>query len=450
MRNFLLGGVCAFALMGSVALFAAPNRVSALQTSDTYKQLDLFGEIFERVRNDYYKETKDADLMENAINGMLSALDPYSVYMPPRSFQEARVQTRGEFGGLGLEVTQENGLVKVVSPIDDTPAQRAGLLPGDLITHLDGDAVLGKTLQESIEKMRGAPNTDLTLTIRRGSDPAAKPFDVKITRAVIKTRVVRSRREGDFAYLRISSFNEHTEQDMVAAIQKLKAEIGPQLAGYIIDLRDNPGGLLDQAIKVSDSFLNQGEIVSTRSLRPNADEGQRFNARPGDVADGKPMAVLINGGSASASEIVAGALQDHRRAVLVGNTTFGKGLVQTMIPLGEFGGMKLTTAGYFTPSGRSIDKTGVTPDVEVWSDRDRQIAAALKARREMTGHRDTEEEEAPKTPAATPTPPAGTNPAATPDNNSSAAPKPAAEGPDVVLQAAMDVLRAQPKPTAKK
>ncbi len=448
MRNFLLGGVCAFALMGSVALFAAPNKVGGLQSSDTYKQLNLFGEIFERVRNDYYKETKDEQLMENAINGMLTALDPYSIYMPPRSFQEARVQTRGEFGGLGLEVTMENGLVKVVSPIDDTPAQRAGMLPGDIITHLDGDPVLGKTLQEAIEKMRGAPNSKIVLTVRRGSDASAKPLDVSVIRAVIKTRVVRSRREDDVAYLRLSSFNEHTTQDMVAAIERLKQEIGPNLKGYVIDLRDNPGGLLDQAISVSDSFLNQGEIVSTRSLRPNADEGQRVNAKRGDVTDGKPIAVLINGGSASASEIVAGALQDHHRAVLVGNTTFGKGLVQTMIPLGEFGGMKLTTAGYFTPSGRSIDKTGIAPDVEVWSDRDRQIAAALKARRELNGHRETEDEAAAAKPAETGKPADAGNPATPTAPATSMKPEEGAQ--DVVLQAALELLRAPPKSTAKK
>ncbi|WP_290981038.1 S41 family peptidase [Ferrovibrio sp.] len=448
MRNFLLGGVCAFALMGSVALFAAPNKVGGLQSSDTYKQLNLFGEIFERVRNDYYKETKDEQLMENAINGMLTSLDPYSIYMPPRSFQEARVQTRGEFGGLGLEVTMENGLVKVVSPIDDTPAQRAGMLPGDIITHLDGDPVLGKTLQEAIEKMRGAPNSKIVLTVRRGSDASAKPLDVSVIRAVIKTRVVRSRREDDVAYLRLSSFNEHTTQDMVAAIERLKQEIGPNLKGYVIDLRDNPGGLLDQAISVSDSFLNQGEIVSTRSLRPNADEGQRVNAKRGDVTDGKPIAVLINGGSASASEIVAGALQDHHRAVLVGNTTFGKGLVQTMIPLGEFGGMKLTTAGYFTPSGRSIDKTGIAPDVEVWSDRDRQIAAALKARRELNGHRETEDEAPAAKPAETGKPGDAGNPATPTAPATSMKPEEGAQ--DVVLQAALELLRAPPKSTAKK
>jgi len=438
MRNFLLGGVCAFALMGSVALFAAPSKVGGLQTNETYRQLNLFGEIFERVRNDYYKETKDEELMEHAINGMLSSLDPYSIYMPPRSFQEARVQTRGEFGGLGIEVTQESGLIKVVSPIDDTPAQKSGILPGDLITHLDGDPVMGKSLQESIEKMRGAPNTNIVLTVRRGADNAAKTFDVKITRAVIKTRVVRARREGEFAYLRISSFNEHTTQDLTAAIDKLKSEMGPELKGYIIDLRDNPGGLLDQAISVSDSFLNQGEIVSTRALRASADEGQRYNAKRGDIADGKPMAVLINGGSASASEIVAGALQDHHRAVLVGNTTFGKGLVQTMIPLGEFGGMKLTTAGYFTPSGRSIDKVGISADVEAWNERDRQIAAALKERRQMTGTRETEEEKPQNQSPATPvTPPA-------------AVPTPGQDGPDLVLQSAIEVLRAPPKPSARK
>lgn len=435
MRNFLLGGVCAFALMGSVALFAAPSKVGTLQDNETYRQLNLFGEIFERVRNDYYKETKDDDLMEAAINGMLASLDPYSVYMPPRSFQEARVQTRGEFGGLGIEVTQENGLVKVVSPIDDTPAQKAGLLPGDLITHLDGAPVMGKPLQEAIEKMRGAPNTSIVLTVRRGMDASAKIFDVKLTRAVIKTQVVRARREGEFAYVRITSFNEHTTQDMTAAIDKLKAEMGPALKGYIIDLRENPGGLLDQAISVSDAFLNQGEIVSTRSLRPNADEGQRYNAKRGDIADGKPIAVLVNGGTASASEIVSGALQDHHRAIIVGNTTFGKGLVQTMIPLGEFGGMKITTAGYFTPSGRSIDKVGITPDVEAWNERDHLIAAALKARRELTDKHDTSDE-TDKAPAA--------------DDKTAQTAMPGKDSPDVVLQAALEVLRAPPKPTAKK
>ncbi|MFC3675927.1 S41 family peptidase [Ferrovibrio xuzhouensis] len=435
MRNFLLGGVCAFALMGSVALFAAPSKVGTLQDNETYRQLNLFGEIFERVRNDYYKETKDDDLMEAAINGMLASLDPYSVYMPPRSFQEARVQTRGEFGGLGIEVTQENGLVKVVSPIDDTPAQKAGLLPGDLITHLDGAPVMGKPLQEAIEKMRGAPNTSIVLTVRRGVDASAKIFDVKLTRAVIKTQVVRSHREGEFAYVRITSFNEHTTQDMTAAIDKLKTEMGPALKGYIIDLRENPGGLLDQAISVSDAFLNQGEIVSTRSLRPNAEEGQRYNAKRGDIADGKPIAVLVNGGTASASEIVSGALQDHHRAIIVGNTTFGKGLVQTMIPLGEFGGMKITTAGYFTPSGRSIDKVGITPDVEAWNERDHLIAAALKARRELTDKHDTSDE-TDKAPAA--------------DDKAPQAAMPGKDSPDVVLQAALEVLRAPPKPTAKK
>ncbi|WP_298727560.1 S41 family peptidase [uncultured Ferrovibrio sp.] len=437
MRNFFLGGVCAFALMGSVALFAAPSKVGSLQANETYRQLNLFGEIFERVRNDYYKETKDEELMEAAINGMLASLDPYSVYLPPRNFQEARVQTRGEFGGLGIEVTQENGLIKVVSPIDDTPAQRAGILPGDLITHLDGDPVMGKSLQESIEKMRGTPNTPIVLTIRRGVEGSAKTFDVKITRAIIKTRVVRSRREGEFGYLRISSFNEHTTQDLVAAIEKLKAEMGPELKGYIIDLRDNPGGLLDQAISVADTFLNQGEIVSTRSLRSTADEGQRYNAKRGDIAEGKPIAVLINGGSASASEIVAGALQDHHRAVIVGSTTFGKGLVQTMIPLGEFGGMKLTTAGYFTPSGRSIDTVGITPDVEAWNERDHQIAAALKARRELSGTRETDENRPQEQQPNNVTPP-------------SQIPAPGQDGPDLVLQAAIEVLRAPPKPSARK
>ncbi|HEX6956740.1 MAG TPA: S41 family peptidase [Ferrovibrio sp.] len=438
MRNFLLGGVCTFALMGSVALFAAPSKVGTLQSSETYRQLNLFGEIYERVRNDYYKDTKDEDLMEAAINGMLASLDPYSVYLPPRNFQEARVQTRGEFGGLGIEVTQENGLIKVVSPIDDTPAKKAGILTGDLITHLDGEPVMGKSLQESIEKMRGAPNTSIVLTIRRGTQGTAKTFDVKLTRAVIRTQVVRSHRQDEFAYIRITSFNEHTTQDMTAAIEKLKAEMGPQLKGYIIDLRDNPGGLLDQAISVADAFLNQGEIVSTRSLRTNADEGQRYNAKRGDIADGKPIAVLINGGTASASEIVSGALQDHHRAIIVGSQSFGKGLVQTMIPLGEFGGMKITTAGYFTPSGRSIDKVGITPDIEAWNERDHQIAAALKARRELTASRETDENETPQQQQEK-------QEVAPPGHVA----QPGEQGPDLVLKAAEEVLRAPPKSSKK-
>src|SRR5437588_12449875 len=331
-------------------------------TADTYKQLNLFGDVFELVRADYVDDVKDDTLIEGAINGMLTALDPHSNYLNSKNFTDMKVQTRGEFGGLGIEVSMENGLVKVVSPIDDTPAAHAGLKPGDLITHLDGTPVQGLTLPEAVDRMRGPVNSDINLTIRRESK---EPFDVKLTRAIIKIQSVRSHNEGkNIGYVRITSFNEQTDVGLANAMKSLKQQADNKLIGVILDLRNNPGGLLDQAVAVSDAFLDKGEIVSTRGRR--SDDAQRYNARPGaKPASGLPIAVLINGGSASASEIVAGALQDHHRAILLGTRTFGKGSVQTIIPLAGHGAMRLTTARYYTPSGRSIQAKGIDPDIVV-------------------------------------------------------------------------------------
>ncbi len=343
-----------------VALSPADSGAQAAN-SDTYRKLNLFGDVFERIRSDYVEEVKDSDMIEAAIRGMLSSLDPHSSYLSAEDFKNMQVQTKGEFGGLGLEVTMENGVVRVVSPIDDTPAARAGIRAGDYITHLDGEQVLGMTLSDAVEKMRGPVNTKIKLTIvREGKDA---PFDLDVTRDVIKIKSVRSNLEDDIGYIRITSFNEQTDVGLKKAITDLKKAGGKELKGYVLDLRNNPGGLLDQAIAVSDAFLDQGEIVQTRG-RDNRDI-QRYNSTRGDLADGKTMVVLINGGSASASEIVAGALQDHERAVVVGTQSFGKGSVQTIIPLGEDGALRLTTARYYTPSGRSIQAKGIAPDIAV-------------------------------------------------------------------------------------
>jgi len=359
-------------------LFAVPQFSPAQDnSSDTYRQLKLFSDVFERVRADYVEEVTDQQLIEYAIQGMLSTLDPHSSYLNADSFGDMRVQTKGEFGGLGIEVTMENGFVKVVSPIDDTPAYRAGVKPGDFITHLDGEAILGLTLNEAVEKMRGPVGTDLTVTIRRESE---EPFDLTITRDVIKIQSVRNRTEDSVGYIRITTFNQQTMPGLEKAISEIKAEAGSELRGFIIDLRNNPGGLLDQAVEVSDAFIEQGEIVSTRGRE--VDDSQRFNATPGDMAEGLPVVVLINGGSASASEIVAGALQDHRRAIVMGTRSFGKGSVQTIIPLGLNGAMRLTTARYFTPSGRSIQALGIDPDIVVEQATVEQAEAARPGRRE--------------------------------------------------------------------
>src|SRR5215469_4451241 len=319
-------GLLATAVVTTVVLFSLRQDVGAATSanSDTYKQLDLFGEVFSLVRANYVDDVNDDSLVESAINGMLTSLDPHSNYLNTKNFNDMKVQTRGEFGGLGIEVSMENGLVKVVSPTDDTPAARAGLKPGDLITHLDGDPVQGMTLPGAVEKMRGPVSSEIKLAIRReGKDP----FDVKLTRATVKIQSVRSHLEGDnIAYIRITTFNEQTDVGLNNAIKNLKQQAGGKLLGVILDLRNDPGGLLDQAVAVADAFLEKGEIVSTRGRR--SEDAQRYNARPGDIAAGLPVAVLINGGSASASEIVAGALQDHHRAILLGTRSFGKGSVQ--------------------------------------------------------------------------------------------------------------------------
>ena len=351
------------ASVATLVLFALRQDVGAAasNSTETYKQLNLFGEVFERVRAEYVDDVSDDSLVESAINGMLTSLDPHSNYLNTKNFNDMKVQTRGEFGGLGIEVSMENGLVKVVSPIDDTPAARAGLKPGDLITHLDGDPVQGMTLPEAVEKMRGPVSSEIKLTIRR---EGKEPFDVKLTRATIKIQSVRSHLEGDnIAYIRITTFNEQTDVGLNNAMKNLKQQAGGKLLGVVLDLRNDPGGLLDQAVAVADAFLEKGEIVSTRGRR--SEDAQRYNARPGDIAAGLPVAVLINGGSASASEIVAGALQDHHRAILLGTRSFGKGSVQTIIPLPGHGAMRLTTARYYTPSGRSIQAKGIDPDIVV-------------------------------------------------------------------------------------
>src|SRR5215813_340686 len=351
------------AVVATLILFSLRQDVGAAtsNSTETYKQLNLFGEVFERVRAEYVDDVSDDSLVESAINGMLTSLDPHSNYLNTKNFNDMKVQTRGEFGGLGIEVSMENGLVKVVSPIDDTPAARAGLKPGDLITHLDGDAVQGMSLPEAVEKMRGPVNSEIKLTIRR---EGKEPFDVKLIRATVKIQSVRSHLEGDnIAYIRITTFNEQTDVGLNNAIKNLKQQAGGKLLGVILDLRNDPGGLLDQAVAVSDAFLEKGEIVSTRGRR--SEDAQRYNARAGDIAAGLPIAVLINGGSASASEIVAGALQDHHRAILLGTRSFGKGSVQTIIPLPGHGAMRLTTARYYTPSGRSIQAKGIDPDIIV-------------------------------------------------------------------------------------
>ena len=371
-------------LLGSTAKAAAV---------DTYRQLNLFGDVFERVRADYVEKPDDGKLVESAINGMLAGLDPHSSFMDSKSFRDMQVQTRGEFGGLGIEVTMEDGLVKVVAPIDETPAAKAGVQSNDIITHLDEEAIQGLTLNQAVEKMRGPVNTKIKLKImRKGAD---KPIEVSITRDVIRVRAVRSNmQDDDVGYIRITQFNEQTTENMKKAISDLQTQAGDKLKGFVIDLRNNPGGLLDQAISVSDAFLDKGEIVSTRGR--NAEETQRFSARPGDLTKAKPIVVLINGGSASASEIVAGAIQDHKRGIVLGTRSFGKGSVQTIIPLGAGNGaLRLTTARYFTPAGRSIQAKGIVPDVEVLQDVPEEIKARSDTRGEasLRGHLKAEGDE---------------------------------------------------------
>ncbi len=348
-------------VMFVAALFLALAGPAQAKEDGIYRQLNLFGDVLERIRADYVEEAEDSDLIEAAITGMLRSLDPHSSYMPPKAYRNMREQIKGEFGGLGIEVTMENGVVKVVSPIDETPAARAGIKAGDYITHLDGTPVLGMTLAEAVKKMRGPIKSEILLTVARKG--VEKPFEVKIIRDVIRVQSVRSRLEGDVVYIRITSFTEQTNSGLEAAMAKRKSELGNRFMGVVLDLRNNPGGALDQAIAVSDAFLDKGEIVSTRGRRP--EETHRYNAKMGDLADGLPVTVLINGGSASASEIVAGALQDHQRALIIGTKSFGKGSVQSIIPLQGHGAIRLTTARYYTPSGTSIQAKGINPDVLV-------------------------------------------------------------------------------------
>ena len=361
--RFALLGLLVLAVIaaGATMVGLAQSAPASEGNSALYEDLNLFGAVLARIRSNYVEKPDDNKLIEDAINGMLTALDPHSTYMNAKEFREMQVQTRGEFGGLGIEVTMENGAIKVVSPIDDTPASKAGILSGDLIVALDKEPIEGLTLEQAVEKMRGPINAPITLTIeRKGIDNS---FDVTMVRDVIRIKPVKYQAEDDVGYVHITSFNEQTTSELEKAISELKKTIGPKLKGYVIDLRNDPGGLLDQAISVSDAFLNQGAIVLTKGRNP--EETQRANARPGDITDGKDLVVLINGGSASASEIVAGALQDHNRATLVGTRSFGKGSVQTIIPLGGGGALRLTTARYYTPSGRSIQALGIQPEVKV-------------------------------------------------------------------------------------
>lgn len=350
--------------IGAMFSFVLASQPKAAEHNEakTYELLNLFGEVFERVRNEYVDETEDRKLIEAAISGMLNSLDPHSTFLDAETFSEMQVQNKGEFGGLGIEVTMENGLVKVVSPIDDTPAFNAGIQPGDLISHLDGEAVLGMTLSDAVDRMRGAVGTDIKLMVIRGTQD---PFEVVITRAVITIRTVRTRLIDDIAYVRITQFNAQALAGLEKAFRKFDREPGvDKLKGVVLDLRSNPGGLLDQAVSISDAFLERGEIVSIGSKR-RPEETQRFNARGGDLAKGLPLVVLINGGSASASEIVAGAIQDQGRGILLGTKSFGKGSVQTIHPMNDYGAIKITTSRYYTPSGRSIQSVGISPDIFV-------------------------------------------------------------------------------------
>ncbi len=366
-----------FALATGMTLgLASPALAQSSPTTsaETYRLLNLFGDVFEQVKSKYVEEVDDKQLIEAAINGMLTSLDPHSSYLNMDNFEEMQVDTRGEFGGLGIEVTMEEGFVKVISPIYDTPAEKAGLQPGDFITHIDGKPIRGLGLNEAVEMMRGKVNTDIILTIMRKGETA--PFDVTLTRAVIKIQSVRSEAKDDVGYIRITKFNEQTFSGLQRAITELRDQIGPEIKGLVIDMRNNPGGLLDQAISVSDAFLDKGEIVSTRPR--DTENTERYNARPGDLADGLPMIVLINDGSASASEIVAGPLQDHRRAVIMGTRSFGKGSVQTILPMPGNVALRLTTARYYTPSGKSIQEVGIVPDIIVPQARVESIEAAQR------------------------------------------------------------------------
>ena len=379
-----LGGALAVAVPPALQAFA-PSAYAA--AADTYRQLNLFGDVFEKIRSDYVEKPDESKLVEAAISGMLTSLDPHSSYMNAKAYRDMQVQTKGEFGGLGIEVTEEDGVLKVVTPIDDTPASKAGILSGDVIIGIDDELTTNLTLDQAVDKMRGPINAPVTLKIMRGQEKT--PRDFKIVRDVIKVQSVRSHVEsGDIGYIRITQFTEQTADGLKAAMDKFKTDLpGDKLKGYILDLRNNPGGLLDQSIEVVNAFIDKGEIVSTRGRNP--DDAQRFNARPGgDLSGGKPVVVLINGGSASASEIVSGALQDHKRATLIGTRSFGKGSVQTIMPLGENGALRLTTARYYTPSGRSIQAKGIEPDYKVVEDIPDDLKGKVETRGEasLAGH----------------------------------------------------------------
>ena len=409
----ILGAFSALFLIAPLTTKAQSNN------EETYRQLTLFGDVFQRVREDYVEEVSDQDLVEAAINGMLTSLDPHSAYLPDDNFQKMQVQTRGKFGGLGIEVTMENGFVKVVSPIDDTPADKAGILPEDLIISVDGESIVGLTLNDAVEKLRGPIGSNVKISVQRAQD---EPFEVNIIRDEIKIRSVRSRLYETIGYIRITTFSEQTSPGLQKAMDDLQAETAEGLTGLVLDLRNNPGGLLSEAIRVSDAFLEKGEIVSTRGRGEN--DIQHAYARPGDISGGLPLVVLINSGSASASEIVAGALKDHRRAVVMGTRSFGKGSVQTITPMPGHGAMRLTTALYFTPSGVSIQAKGISPDIEVALARIEKLEGGLVREEDLRGALDNQEGGA----------------ESTADNTASAEPKDPIEI-DYQLARAVDLLR---------
>ena len=396
MKQFIK--MSAFAIGFVYVMFSVPAFAAK---TETYNQLNLFADVFERIRSQYVKDVDDEELIEAAINGMLTSLDPHSTYLNSKRYENMRVQTTGEFGGLGIEVTMDKGVILVVSPMDDTPAERAGVQAGDYITKIDGEQINGLTLTEAVDKMRGKVGTDIDITIVREGE--SDVIEVTLTRAIIEVKSVRHRIEDEIGYIRISSFTEKTTSGLREALDAIKEELGENMQGIVLDLRNNPGGLLDQAIAVSDTFLDRGEIVSTRTR--NDKNIQRYNSRNGDSIDTKSLVVLINGGSASASEIVAGALQDHERAVVVGTQSFGKGSVQTVMPLSTDGAMSLTTAYYFTPSGNSIQGEGIVPDViveqlrldESEAVRSRRTEASLRGSLANPNASDDEEDEANET-----------------------------------------------------
>ena len=418
-RRLLVLAAMSLGAFSALFLIAPLTTKAQSNNEETYRQLTLFGDVFQRVREDYVEEVSDQDLVEAAINGMLTSLDPHSAYLPDDNFQKMQVQTRGKFGGLGIEVTMEDGFVKVVSPIDDTPADKAGILPEDLIISVDGESIVGLTLNDAVEKLRGPIGSNVKISVQRAQD---EPFEVNIIRDEIKIRSVRSRLYETIGYIRITTFSEQTSPGLQKAMDDLQAETAEGLTGLVLDLRNNPGGLLSEAIRVSDAFLEKGEIVSTRGRGEN--DIQHAYARPGDISDGLPIVVLINSGSASASEIVAGALKDHRRAVVMGTRSFGKGSVQTITPMPGHGAMRLTTALYFTPSGVSIQAKGISPDIEVALARIEKLEGGLVREEDLRGALDNQE--------------GGAEPTA--DNTASAEPKDPIEI-DYQLARAVDLLR---------